>query len=56
MAGNSRTEIRLPEPLKEWAAAYARRNNTTLSALVIRFLTRLKQSDDVVQANNRGRR
>jgi len=47
MAGNdSRIEIRLPGPLKDWAVAYAKGHNTTVSALVVRFLTRLNVEAD----------
>jgi hypothetical protein len=44
VAGNdSRIELRVPGPLKDWVIDYARRHNTTVSALVIRFLTRLME-------------
>lgn len=46
MAGSDRVGVRLPRELKDWAQGYARRNNTTVSALVVRFLTRLKQSEE----------
>lgn len=46
MAGNdARAHVRLPETLKEWSVAYAKEHNTTVSALVVRFLTRLQQED-----------
>jgi len=46
MAGkDARAHIRLPDSLKEWAVGYAKEHNTTVSALVTRFLTRLQQED-----------
>jgi hypothetical protein len=42
---DSRVELRIPAPLKDWVSAYARRHNTTVSAIVIRFFTRLMEEE-----------
>lgn len=42
---DARLELRIPWPLKEWAMGYAKRHNTTISALVVRFFTRLQQEE-----------
>lgn len=44
-ARSSRIELRIPETLKDWVAEYARARNTTVSGIVIRFLTRLKEEE-----------
>lgn len=46
MAADERMGLRVPKELKEWAHDYAKRNNTTVSALVVRLFTRLKQSEE----------
>lgn len=42
---DARLELRIPWPLKDWVMAYAKKQNTTVSALVVRFLTRLQQEE-----------
>jgi hypothetical protein len=52
---DSRLELRIPTQLKDWVAEYARARHTTVSALIVRFITRLmeeekkKKSEDVEQ-------
>lgn len=47
MAGrDERVGLRIPTELKEWAQDYAKRENTTVSALVVRFFTRLRQNEE----------
>lgn len=46
MAGNdSRLELRIPAPLKDWIVEYAKKRNTTVSAIVVRFFTRLEEEE-----------
>ncbi len=52
---DSRLELRIPTQLKDWVAEYARARHTTVSALIVRFITRLmeeekkKKSEDAEQ-------
>ena len=45
-ANDSRLELRIPTELKDWVAQYARGRNTTVSALIIRFITRLMEEEE----------
>lgn len=55
MSGNdARQEIRLPADLKRWANDFVVENNTTFSALVVRFLTKLKQAEDAKHGDSDG--
>lgn len=38
---HARIELRIPAQLKDWVVLYAKERNTSVSALVIRFLTQL---------------
>ena len=49
MANDARTELRLPSDLKDWAKKYAEDRGTTVSALVTRFLRRLKHEEEKKQ-------
>lgn len=50
-AKDDHVKFRLPAELKHWARRYTNRNNTTISALLVQFLTRLQREsmepDDV---------
>jgi Holliday junction resolvasome RuvABC endonuclease subunit len=48
---DARVSIRVPDTLKQWAVGYAKEHNTTVTALVTRFLTRLHQEDAKRQAD-----
>jgi predicted HicB family RNase H-like nuclease len=43
---SARLHVRMPKELKDQAEKYAERNHTTLSAIVIRFLNNLVQTDE----------
>lgn len=42
---DSRIELRIPAYLKDWVTEYARRRNTTVSAIVTRFFRRLMEEE-----------
>jgi len=46
MKRDGRLQIRLPDGLKQAVQAYAERNHTSISALVIRFFTRLLDEEE----------
>ena len=46
MKKDGRLQLRLPLSLKKKAQAYAARHHTDISALVIRFLTRLLEEEE----------
>lgn len=46
MRKDARLQIRLPSELKEWVQGYARANHTDVSAVVVRFLVRLREAKE----------
>jgi hypothetical protein len=49
-----RINIRVPAELMTWARTYARRNHTTVTALIVESLLSLRQADAVVAPSGDG--
>jgi len=45
VGNDSRIELRIQAPLKDWIVQYAKERNTTVSAIVVRFLIRLMEEE-----------
>ena len=45
VGNDSRIELRVQAPLKDWIVQYAKERNTTVSAIVVRFLIRLMEEE-----------
>lgn len=43
---NDRAHIRMPADLKRWVVQYTKRRNVTLSSLVVRHLTDLRDEEE----------
>lgn len=46
MRKDGRIQIRVPEELKRWVQDYVEKNHTDISALITRFLVRLKTEEE----------
>lgn len=44
--GKSRINLRIPPDLDAWITAYAKRNNTTMTELIIRHFLEIKQKEE----------
>lgn len=49
MSADERIQLRVEPELKEWAREYAKRQGTTVSSVLKRYLEELKASDDAKQ-------